>query len=336
MAPLWRRLLAACAAVACVGEGDPHLEELQRAASLQGAGQIDEAAAIYEGVLRVEPEHPDALHLLGIAYYARLDATHVATGVAPSAEDVQVCVDLVGRAAAKRPRDHHLLTNFGELLRWAGEADRALEVLREATRLKPDSVSAWRNTAAVQFEREDWCGQVEANANALRALGADALAASPSPRALEGDEYAGQVERVARFDLGEAMQRCRSFEEGWRIFSAAVNAWPDDARINLGAGVNAQQLGLLDVAARMYEASAREAGDDGPLKKQALVNRAAVDHERGEMLTAIEGYRAVLRTWPEDTQHVCHHGSFSILAGSHQLGLLLPELPERRGGEGAV
>src|SRR5438874_13282659 len=39
---------------------------LARGLALHQAGQLDEAAASYRQVLRVEPRQPDALHLLGV------------------------------------------------------------------------------------------------------------------------------------------------------------------------------------------------------------------------------------------------------------------------------
>ena len=118
-------------------------------------------------------------------------------------------------------------------------------------------------------------------------------------------------------DLGEALRRCRTLEEGLEFFKVSVAAWPDDPRLNLGAGVNAQHLGLLDVAAGYYEVAARIAAD-GPVKRQALVNRAAVDHERGAMELAIAGYRRVLDDFPEDTQALNNLGAALVTIGEHE------------------
>jgi tetratricopeptide (TPR) repeat protein len=311
MARLWRWLAVA----ALVGGADPYLPDLERAAAMQSQGRIDEAEKVYAAVLEQSPDHPDALHLLGLVVYARLDAEWYETGVRPDPGHVAQSVDLVRRAVAKRPNDSNILTNFGELLRWAGDHAGALEMLGRATALAPDSVGAWRNVAAVHFEAENWCGVVDANGRALRAMGVDPMGGR-GPRA-DDDENLATMEKVARMDLGEALRRCRTLEEGLEFFKVSVAAWPDDPRLNLGAGVNAQHLGLLDVAAGYYEVAARIAAD-GPVRRQALVNRAAVDHERGAMELAIAGYRRVLDDFPEDTQALNNLGAALVTIGEHE------------------
>jgi tetratricopeptide (TPR) repeat protein len=39
---------------------------LQRGIALQKSGQLEKAAALYDQVLAQDPQHPDALHLLGL------------------------------------------------------------------------------------------------------------------------------------------------------------------------------------------------------------------------------------------------------------------------------
>ena len=43
-----------------------HLEQLKRAMNLQIEGKLAEAEAIYQEILAVSPDDPDATHLLGL------------------------------------------------------------------------------------------------------------------------------------------------------------------------------------------------------------------------------------------------------------------------------
>ncbi len=79
-------------------------------------GRLDEAATLYRQVLAARPDHPDALHLLGVVAHQKGD---------------QACAaELIGRAVALRPgaADYH--ANLGEAYR-AGP-------VRPRRRLLPD------------------------------------------------------------------------------------------------------------------------------------------------------------------------------------------------------
>ena len=65
---VWTRSLLLAAAL-CAAE-DPHLARLRLAALLPNEGRLAEAVPIYEDGLRQVPQHPDALHLSGLAALA--------------------------------------------------------------------------------------------------------------------------------------------------------------------------------------------------------------------------------------------------------------------------
>ena len=95
------------------------------------AGRYDQAAAIYEGILRRHPKHPDALHLLGVALHQRGDHRRA--------------VELIGRAiglAANRPMFHY---NLGLARHALGRPERAVAAYRRAIELKPDHAESHYN-----------------------------------------------------------------------------------------------------------------------------------------------------------------------------------------------
>ncbi|HIF34493.1 MAG TPA: tetratricopeptide repeat protein [Planctomycetaceae bacterium] len=59
---------------------------LQRGIALQKSGQLEKAAALYDQVLEQDPQHPDALHLLGLvnANQGRMLPTRRATRIEQS------------------------------------------------------------------------------------------------------------------------------------------------------------------------------------------------------------------------------------------------------------
>jgi predicted O-linked N-acetylglucosamine transferase (SPINDLY family) len=96
----------------------------------QQAGRFDEAARIYSMILAAEPQHPDALHLLGLVAYHR--------------GEYQASVDLIMAALMHRPNEI-FFGNLGNALAALGKHAAAIESYCQAIALKPDYVPAQNN-----------------------------------------------------------------------------------------------------------------------------------------------------------------------------------------------
>lgn len=106
------------------------LPAIQTALEHHRAGHLPQAKALYQQILQIEPNHPDALHYLGAL--AIHEGNHGAA------------VELIGRAARIRPsRTVHY--NLGNALKALGELGRAAESYRKAIALKPDYAEAHVN-----------------------------------------------------------------------------------------------------------------------------------------------------------------------------------------------
>jgi tetratricopeptide (TPR) repeat protein len=112
--------------------------ELRRALMLHQAGQADEAAAIYEKILREHPQQFDCLHFLGVA---RLQAGRHDEALA-----------LIDRALALRPGMPELLNTKGWLLRALGRLAEALACLDAALAANPDLMEARQRRDVVADE----------------------------------------------------------------------------------------------------------------------------------------------------------------------------------------
>lgn len=102
-------------------------EEITRALQLGGghlaAGRLDHAGAAAGAILKIEPQNPDALHLLGLVALGKGDAA--------SAER------LIAAAAALMPRHVNVWVNLGNAQRDQGKADEALLSYRRAEAINP-------------------------------------------------------------------------------------------------------------------------------------------------------------------------------------------------------
>ncbi len=106
---------------------------MDRAARLYEAGQLDDARALCEDILRADPRHFYALHLLA--------TLAVREG---RAED---CVRLAGRALEIDPRHAEVLSNRGAALRALCRFEEALADYDRALANAPRSASALNNRA---------------------------------------------------------------------------------------------------------------------------------------------------------------------------------------------
>lgn len=101
----------------------PISEALKIALEHQRARRMPQAEAIYRQVLAAEPNHPHALHLLGLLAY--------------QAGDFDRARALIEQAIAVRADVPDFHANLGEAWRAAGEPERAIACYEEALRLAP-------------------------------------------------------------------------------------------------------------------------------------------------------------------------------------------------------
>jgi len=173
-----------------------HADPFADALAKHRAGQRREAEAIYRAILQSQPDHPDALHYLGLLSYqtGRLDAA----------------LELMRRAVALRPDVAHFHGNLGNALRAAGRPDEAIAAYQEALRRNPGSCAALVNLGNTLWE----AGRPE---DALRSFDA---ALRQDGRLAEAHGGAG----LALKDLGLLDEALAAFDEAIRLASQLAAA----------------------------------------------------------------------------------------------------------------
>ncbi|MGC8793964.1 MAG: tetratricopeptide repeat protein, partial [Bryobacteraceae bacterium] len=106
-------------------------DALELALEHQRAGRWGEAERIYRQVLEQRPEHPDALHLLGVLKAQRGEPVAAAA--------------LIARAIGQNPAAPAYHNNLGNVLQELGRIGESLLCYEEALRLAPDYVEALVN-----------------------------------------------------------------------------------------------------------------------------------------------------------------------------------------------
>lgn len=108
---------------------------LRQAMALHREGDIESAARLYEEILSVSPENPDALHLSGLIAHQRGDHA--------------TAVERISRALQHNDRVAGVHNNLGEARRSLGQYKLALTSYQKALSLDPNYVPAWFNAGLV-------------------------------------------------------------------------------------------------------------------------------------------------------------------------------------------
>jgi predicted O-linked N-acetylglucosamine transferase (SPINDLY family) len=181
------------------------------------AGNLQAAEEIYQRILQVEPEHPDALHFLGVLT-AQL-GRH------------QVAADYIARAVAANPNAAPYYLNLGLVYQELEKPGEAIACYRQALQLQPEFAEVHYNLG-----------------NALNGQGQPAEAAACYRRALQlKPDYA-----EAHYNLGKIFQDQGELDEAIACYRRALQLKPDyaEAHYNLGFVFHMQRK--LDEAIACY------------------------------------------------------------------------------------
>ena len=227
--------------------------------TLQQAGRLAEADAVYGEVLTRNPKHFDALHMRGI--------------VAFQAGRKDVAADLIGKAVTVNPSHAAAQNNLGAVLGALGRKEAALAHYEQAIALKPNFVDAFYNRANVMVQ----LGQPEAAVASYD----KAVALKPD----HADAYNGRAGAL------RALERC---DAALNSIDRALALRPDDAGFHNNRGNILKQVGRLDLALESYNgAIARD-----PELAEAHYNRGNVLREGKRFVDALASYDRAIALQP--------------------------------------
>jgi len=235
-----------------------HATLRQALTSLQ-AGQPREALQQYGQVLKIHPDHADALNLSGVATF--------------QLGNVERAVMLLRKAVAVQPDHGDAHNNLGNVLKASGRFHEAETAYRRALEIMPDNVGGHFNLGIVLAALER---PVEAEAAYRHAL------------ELKPD-FA-----KACFNRGNALKSLGRFQEAASAFRRALEMAPDHADGHNNHGSVLRELGELDEAAAAY----RRTLMIEPRHVGAHYNLGIVLQEQEQFVDAIVAYRRALEIDP--------------------------------------
>jgi tetratricopeptide (TPR) repeat protein len=279
-------------------------DQLSTALRHHQSGQLEQAARIYQSILDQQPDHADALHLLGVVALQQ--------GNPPRA------VELIGRAIAVNPSVAAFHCNLAEAYRALGELDRAAGCCQLALRLQPDYPEAANNlglilqaqgknqAAIAQFREALRLGpnapMVHNNlGNALRLEGEKAQALACFRQAVQ----LGPNLAEAHSNLGQLLLELHQLKEAAFHCGEAVRVGPNfpDARNNLGNVLREQ--GKLQDAKSCYAEALRL----NPDLAMTYSNMGQALQEEGKLDDAVAWYQQGLKLAPDSARIHCNLAS---------------------------
>lgn len=218
------------------------LATLQAGLHHHEAGRIDQAEALYRRVLSVEPRQPDALHLLGMAAFARGD--HAAAR------------DLVMQAIAAKPDEAVFHANLGIVLEALRSWPEAEAAYRRAIELNPQNAAAINSLG--NLHRIGW--QLDAAESCYR------TAVSVDPH------FA-----AAHSNLGNVFADRSDFDQANECYRRALDIDPNfvDAHKNLASSLQ-EQGRFHEAAAELARARALRPHDAALKIRSALLLPAII------------------------------------------------------------
>jgi protein O-GlcNAc transferase len=261
-------------------ENDPKMMTTRQALELairqQQAGRLDEAENIYRQILAQNPNHADALNLLGM--------------IESRKGRYSKAVELLNRAITINPAAAVNHNNLGNVFKRQNQLPEAIEEYRRAVQLQPDYAEAHNNLA-----------------NALKDQNQLPEAIAEYRRAVELKPDRAEVHK----NLGLALREFGRLNEAIEAFRGAIRIQPDyaEAHNNLGSALQAQ--GRLDAAVACYKESLRLK----PNYAEAHNNLGNAFKEQKQLPEAIAEYRRAIGCRPDLAAAYNNLGNALHLAG---------------------
>jgi len=225
------------------------------------AGRVAEAQTLYRQILARQPNHADALHLLGMVEHqkgrsaAALELIQRAIQIEPNRADFHSNAGLVlaalvrnpeaiqsyRKALAIQPDYPQALNNLGNSLRRVGKFDEAIAALRRAIELRPNYFEAFNNLGSALAAAGDSAGAIAAFGRA-RALCPDSLGAlrNFATACREAGEYSQAADALRRSlpldpkpidalnNLGTLLKDLGRLDEALDCFQQAIKLGPEN------------------------------------------------------------------------------------------------------------
>ncbi len=253
------------------------------ALNLYHNGQLTQAELAFQQTLTLQPDHADALHMLGIIYY--------------QTNRTADAVQHIKQALAIEPRNLDYLNNYGLVLRADNQPEAALKSFQQAILLQPKDLDVQVNLGNTLLALD----RIEEAAGYYRRV----------LRALPKKEDVRTALCHCLTSLGNQAHASGNYAQAEACFTEALLFNAQDAAIYYNLGNAQRELGKPAEAAKQYQKATQYAPSDA----DAYNNLGNVQREMGQLDLAIANYQKALNINPKlyhakahlvhQKQHIC-------------------------------
>ncbi len=224
------------------------------------AGRLETAEGLYRQVLQVEPDHAEAINLLGV--------------IAGQKGEHQAAADKIAQAIAINPAKADFHVNLAEAYRGLKRFPEAIACCRRALELAPDDAGACHSLG-----------------NALRDNGQVEAAVECFQRAVQLNADFAE----AHFNLADVLQRLGKFKEAFASYQRTISLQPNVAETFHKVGDGLRRMGQFPSAIVCFRRAVELAPD-----RAAFHNcLGCALKDRGQLDEAISCFRRAIELEPE-------------------------------------
>lgn len=221
---------------------------------------MTKAKEIYERVLKMQPDHFDALHFLGVIAYQNGNTRNA--------------LDLIGKAIEINPNSAAAYSNRGMVLQELKQFEAAVASYDKAIAIAPDFAGAYNNRG-----------------NALQEIKRFHEALASYERALQIMPAYDQ----AYNNRGNALKELKRLDEALASYARALKIKPDYAEAYNNRGTTLHELMRFDEALASYECALKI----NPLSAEAYNNRGITLRELRRSDEALVNFERALQIKPD-------------------------------------
>ena len=242
----------------------------QQGIALHQQGNFPEAQVIYEQVLLIQPNHFDALQLLGVLF--------------AQVKKYPQAVEFLSKALEINPNHAGAYSNRGNALKELSRFDEALASYDQAIKINPDYAEAYSNRGNVLKELSRF----------------DEALASYDQAIKINPDYA-----EAYYNRGTILQELKCFDEALASYDQAIKINPDYAEAYGDRGVALKKLNQFDEALASYD----QAIKINPDYAEAYSNRGNVLKELSRFDEALASYDQAIKINPDYAEAYYNRGT---------------------------
>lgn len=262
--------------------------ELNAAVGYHKKGNLQKAASLYQEIINDDPNHPDALHLLGVLLSRQ--------------GDYEGAVKLIQKAIQNFPANEILYNNLANALSHAGRFKEALDAYRKALKINPGYFDAYNNMG----------NTVKRMGKPLEAIGHFQKALTIRP---------GSAEVYS--NMGNILAEIGRVDEALKCYTEALKLNPNYAKAynNMGSALKAQEryAEAIDFYCKAVETD--------PQYAEAFNNLGATITDIGKPDEAIKFFQKAFELKPDfDLAQVNLYYALKRTCDWHQLDSLYAKL----------